>query len=137
MDSKTEYANAVVKSRLLAKTDAELRHKIDAGKKRSLQYSSNWKSVNINEVVDKFAPNGKIDLVKGKLIFTSNDGRYEVVCDIGGSYLRIWDNTLNTYVGLNGEDLRNCKDTNGKTYGRNPAEREKLTHFRIKKRSEM
>ncbi len=135
MDAKTEYANAVIKSKRLAKTDEEIKNKIEAGKKRSEKYSKNWQSVDINEVIDKFAPGGKIELRKGKLIFISKDGRYEVICDIGGSYLRIKDTKLNTYVGLNGEDLRNYKDANGKTHGRKPSEFKKLTHFRIKKKT--
>lgn len=137
MDYKTKYSEAVGLAKNEAQEEASLQKKIENGHKRTDVYGNNWKSVNINDVIDKFAPGAEPIRVRGKMVFISDDGKYGVYADIGGGYLRIFDFTLKQYVGLNGENLRNYTDSAGKQHGRKKAEFNALTHFRILKREQM
>lgn len=137
MDAKTGYSTMVSGSKSAAATNEELNKKITAGHDRKEMHSANWTSVNINTIVDRFTPGATPQLVNGKVKYTSSDGRYEVVADIGGGYLRIFDNHIGSYVDSYGNDVRNYTDDNGKQHGRSKAEQKALTHFRILKREEM
>lgn len=76
-------------------------------------------------------------MVNGKVIYISLNGRYEIVADIGGGYLRIYDNKFGCYVDAYGKDVRNYIDHNGKQHGRTHSKQLALTHFKIFKREEM
>lgn len=93
----------------------------EASKKREEKYNEEWKKnpVNINEIVDKFAPNSVGEKVKGKFIYRGD--RYNVIADMAAGYLRIYDTELKRYVKLDG------------TLGTNSDQ----THFKIKRREEM
>lgn len=89
-------------------------------KERERKYNDNWikQKVNINEIVDKFAP-GCTGVVEGvKYIFEGP--AYSVVADMASGYLRIKDNSSKKYLKLDGT----------------PGNREE-THFKIKKKEEM
>ncbi len=136
MDAKTGYSDSVAVSKSNSGNDQELAIKISGGETRKDTYQSNWKSVDINDVVDRFAPGATPIPNGGKIEFTSMDGQYTVFADIGGGYLRIKDNNANQYVGLNGEDLHNYTDERGKQHGRSKSDFRAKTHFKIKKRGE-
>lgn len=89
-------------------------------KERERKYNDNWskQKVNINEIVDKFAPGctGVVDGVK----YVFEGKKYSVVADMASGYLRIKDNYSGKYLKLDGT----------------PGNREE-THFKIKKREEM
>ncbi len=74
--------------------------------------------MNINEIIDRFAPKFTSKVNKQKMIFFGE--RYNVIADMASGYLRIYDNVTKTYVKLDG------------TPGN-----DKETHFKIKKREEM
>ena len=137
MDAKTGYSTMVSGSKIAAATNKELNKKITAGHDRKEIHSAYWTSVNINTIVDRFTPNATPTLTNGKITFTSSDGRYEVIADIGGGYLRIFDHRIGHYVDEFGRDVRNYTDKNGKQHGRSKAEQKALTHFRILKKEEM
>lgn len=137
MDAKTGYSTTVTGTKEAAQTDDALNKKITAGHIRKEEHSSNWTSVNINTIIDRFTPGATPEVVNGKVVYTSSDGRYEVFADIGGGYLRIYDHQIKNYVDANGNDVRNYTDKNGKQHGRSPSEQKALTHFRILKREEM
>ncbi len=92
----------------------------DRSKERERRYNESWSNqkVNINDVVDTFAPgsSGVIDGVK----FVFEGQTYSVIADMAAGYLRIRDNASGQYLKLDG------------TPG-NLGE----THFKIKKREEM
>lgn len=137
MDAKTGYSTMVTGSKNAALTNEELSKKITAGHNRKELYSSNWSTVNINTIVDRFTPEATPQVVNGKVTYTSFDGRYEIIADIGGGYLRIYDNQKGCYVDAHGNDVRNYTDDRGKQHGRKKTDRMSLTHFRILKREEM
>lgn len=137
MDAKTGYSTMVKGSKKAAATNDELNKKIKAGLRRKEEYDSNWASVNINTIIDRFAPGVVPTVKKGKVSYTSSDGRYEVIADIGGGYLRIYDHQQKCYVDAYGNDVRNYTDKKGKRHGRNKSKQMSLTHFRILKREEM
>lgn len=137
MDAKTGYSTIVTGAKNAAATNDELNRKIEAGHGRKEEYSSNWTSVNINTIVERFAPDATPTVKKGKVLYSSLDGRYEVAADIGGGYLRIYDRQRKIYVDAYENDVRNYKDNRGKQHGRSSSEQKALTHFRILKREEM
>lgn len=91
----------------------------DKSKLRENRHNNDWikQKVNLNTVVDHFAPDGDAMQSGAKMRFSGT--RYEVVADMAGGYLRIYDKNQR-YVKLDG------------TAGTN-----KETHFKIKKREEM
>lgn len=137
MDAKTGYSTIVTGSKNAAQTDSALNKKITAGHDRKETHSANWTNVNINTIIDRFVPEATPAVNQGKVVYTSADGKYEVIADIGGGYLRIYDHSKNCYVDAYGNDVRNYTDKNGKQHGRKKSERMSLTHFRIYKRGEM
>ena len=89
-------------------------------KAREAKYNENWKtqSVNINEVVEKFAPNAEGVVKNGKFIYFGDS--YNIITDMTSGYLRIMKVSTKEYVKLDG--------TPGSL---------KETHFKIKRREEM
>lgn len=136
MDVKTGFSAQVKNSKSAAEIDKELNRAIIAGEGRKETYSKNWSIVDINDIVERFAPGVTPKLENGKVTYTSEDGRYEVAADIGGGYLRIVDNVLNCNVDAFGNDVRNYTDENGRQHGRSHSEQMALTHFRIRKKGE-
>lgn len=136
MDAKTGYSDGVAVNKRNSEENVELSKKIKSGETRKESYQENWQGADINDVVERFAPGASPVHEKGKIIFHSQDGKYEVVADTGGGYLRILDKTAKQYVGLNGEDLHNYTDEQGKQHGRSKTDFRAVTHFKIKKRGE-
>ena len=137
MDVKTGYSTMVTGSKIAAETNEELNKKIIAGQGRKARYGQNWTSVNINTIVERFTPGATPQVVNGKVIYISTDGKYEVAADIGGGYLRIRDQHQSYHVDAHGNDVRNYTDDNGKQHGRSHSKQLEITHFRILKREEM
>lgn len=92
----------------------------DKSKEREKKHNSSWEKqkVNLNEIIDEFAPTFREREVGSKMIFFGE--RYNVIADMASGYLRIFDTVLKSHVKLDG------------TPG---TDRE--THFKIKKREEM
>jgi hypothetical protein len=137
MDAKTGYSTMVTGSKSAATTNEELNKKITAGQGRKVTYGQNWTSVNINTIVNRFTPGTTPQVINGKVKYISSNGRYEIIADIGGGYLRIFDHHKECHVDAYGNDVRNYIDSRGKQHGRSPSEQKVLTHFRILKREEM
>lgn len=140
MDSKHDYSTNVSAMKQIADIDPQLAKELNKGADRAQKYHSNWKSVNINDVVDKFAPESTAYQKGGKIIFENADHTIAVVADAAGGYLRIQDLTVKAkralYLTLDGKNGHNIT-INGKTRGRTTEEYEIATHFRIKKREEI
>ena len=137
MDTKTGYSTLVTGSKSAAATNEELNKKITAGQSRKETYGKDWTSVNINMIVDRFTPGATPQVINSKVNYISSNGRYEIIADIGGGYLRIYDHHKGCHVDAGGNDVRNYIDSRGKQHGRSKAEQQALTHFRILKREEM
>ena len=139
MDSKDVYSSSVDFQKELAQHDTELMGKIMQGKKRNIAHSEEWASVNINDIINRFAPAAHAEVRGNKVEWHNEKTKISVVADIGGGYLRLQDKSVpyNLYLDKYGKDVRTYIDANGKQHGRPKAEREALTHFRIKYRSEM
>ena len=128
-DSKTQYTTNVNKVKKAAKLNKAINKKLNAGQLRATKYKTNWKGVNINEIVNQYVPGATFYESNGKINF-SNGGRYVVVADVAGGYLRIQDLNFKgtVYVTLDGKyqkDFGNIKEFN------------KHSHYRILKKEEM
>lgn len=127
-DYKTSYSTSVSKIKQAAESDSSLSNTLSNAKMRVDKYGSDWESVNINDVVNKFAPGATPTEFRGKIIF-NNGGQFQVVADVSGGYLRIQDaNKKFTYVNLSGE-------YKPKSVGK--SKWKQMTHYRIKKLEEM
>ena len=137
------YHNEVVKQKLAALMDSELKGKINDGRGRSEKHKESWQKININDFIDRFTPDPTVEVDGNKISWTGKDGKYKITADIGGGYCRLedyqhWLKTHNHhYLDINGKDVRNYKDERGKQHGRPSKEQEALTHFKILHREEM
>lgn len=120
-DSKSLYSDA---SREYVSVDvqeqAQAQRWYNKSKARKAKYDKKWKMtpVNINEIVDQFAPGAKGEKRKIKYLYRGE--RYNVVADMASGYLRIQDSITKEYLHLDGTP-GNDDDT----------------HFKIKRREEM
>lgn len=143
MTSKEMYSDNVAKQKAAAQADKRLAQKITEGKRRASDYKQNWQSVDINEIVAKFAPNATPSFSPdngNKVYYQTPGSPIRVVADLGGGYCRIEDWSAGGHkpqcLDINGNNGHNYKDKNGKTHGRSHAEYNQATHFRIKKPGE-
>ncbi len=141
MDVKAHYSDGVYTRKIVALNNNKLNLAIARGIDRAKKFKDNWLSVNINHVVDKFAQGSDPEFENGKIVFKSKDEKFAVIADVGGGYLRIQDisnkDKQPLYLNLDGTNGHNYVGEDGKIHGRNRAEYNKATHFRIKKREEM
>ena len=129
-DSKTGYSTTVSKVKKASESSKALSKILSGGQYRATKHKDSWQSVNINDVVSKFAPGAKSYEAGGKIMF-SNGGRYKIVADVAGGYLRIQDTKYTgktVYVTLEGKYIQNFSSRK---------EFEKHSHYRILKREEM
>ena len=120
-DSKEEYSTESKDFIARVPTDKPAEKEYERSKKREAKYNERWKKqkVNLNEVVDTFAPDATIRKEKGKLIYEGE--RYNVLADMSAGYLRIWDKETEQYVTLDGA----------------PDPKYKNGHYKIMRREEM
>lgn len=114
-DNSKDYINNIVPS-----SNIDLKH-YNVSKQKEKLYNDDWnkQKVNLNAIVNKFAPNSKGGYKSGyKYIFSGE--KYDVVTDMVAGYLKIIDKKTNQPLKLNGK----------------PGSK-KETHFKILKRSEM
>ena len=113
-DSSSNYINKTVPY------SEEAKHNYNVSKKKEEKYNVEWSKnkVNINEVVDKFAPNSEGHVEGYKYVFEGE--RYQIIADMVAGSLRIKDKKTNQHVKLDGK----------------PGSRSE-THLKIKKRGEM
>lgn len=128
-DSKTTYSTTVSKIKQIAESNSILRGTLEKEKLRAIKHGLRWNSVNINDVVNKFAPGALAQEKNGKIMF-SNGGSFTIVTDVAGGYLRIQDTSKgnHTYITTNGEY---------RSKSISKSEWKKMTHYRIKKLEEM
>ena len=98
------------------------RRAYERSKKREKKHGDEWlkSKVNLNEVVDKFAPDAKGERM-GDVKFAYRGERYDVITDMASGYLRIFDKELGRWVDLDGA----------------PHDKDRGTHFKIMTREEM
>ena len=104
------------------------------GAYRANKYASSWKKGNLQEAIDKFAPESTpVFTDKGKAIYRNNDTGIEVVYDMNGNYFRISDTNLTgrrSYLDLEGNRIpNNIVTETGAQRGITQAEYNALTHF--------
>ena len=68
-DSKTSYTTTVSKVKKASESSKTLSGKLNGGQFRASKHKDSWQSVNINEVVNKFAPKASSYENGGKIMF--------------------------------------------------------------------
>lgn len=122
-DSKSIYS-AAASIYVTSKTAQDQLEKLcyEKSKAREAKHNEEWKKhfVNLNDIVNIFAPDYTAKEIHGKFIFKSQNGKYNIIADMSAGYLRIYNNEKKRYVKLDG------------TPGN-----DKSTHYKIKKRENM
>lgn len=97
------------------------KQRYDRSKLRERKYNEEWKKekVNLNEIVDKYAPNANC-YKKGVKFYFEGD-KNVVICDMVSGYLRVKNNETGLFYRADGS----LTDSN------------KETHFKIKRLEEM
>ena len=121
-DAKTPYSKAAqyyVKE-VVPKSEADQK-RFAAGKAREARFNNQWiaLAVNIDEVVDKYAPNAKQRVDRYKYIWSGED--YAIIADMITGTVRLYSRAAKMYTDRYGV----------------PIEGNELTHFKILKRKDM
>lgn len=110
-DYKTRYSSLVTIRKLQAAVDRALDEKIKQGQWRKTTYGQNWLKVNLNEIVERFAPESTPIAHEGKIDFYNPGAPVKVVVDVGGGYCRLQKMPQTTrspqYLDVNGNDAYN------------------------------
>lgn len=125
-DSKSEYstiANDYI--RIIVPNSSIEKDRYNKSKNRESRFNENWmaQKVNLNDIVNKFIPEGSpiSKHTYGGIKFVFEGPRYQILCDKGAGYLRIFDKQEKMFCLLDGS----------------PSDDQKRTHFKIMKREEM
>jgi len=88
---------------------------------REWRFNENWKKqkVNINELVDKYAPG--VEGMDHRVKFEWKGPEYTVSADMVAGYARVYNNKTKEFLDING----------------NPSSDGSKTHFKIKRKEEM
>jgi len=127
-DYKSGYSTASSKTKGIASHNSGLKKAQSKAEARSHAYRENWKKVNLNDVVGKFAPGEKPYLDGNKLSYHKFGSDIKIITDPFGGYLRFYSISKDAYVTMDGRTRKNFKDK---------AEFYKHSHYYILKREEM
>lgn len=140
MDAKRKYTRLVEKVKKDLDGDEDFEKRIKERNRNQEKYKELWGKVDLDEVVEKFAPNSEPIINKnGKIIFKTPGRNIQIVAEATIGSVRIQNLNISkgrSYLDLNGNQMNNITER-GKTRGLPKKEYELRTHFRIKKLSQM
>lgn len=140
MDAKGKYTRLVQNVKENIDRDAALKKRIENRNQHQSKNKDLWQKVNLDTLVEKFAPNSVPEINdSGKIIFHTPGSNVQLVAEATIGCVRIERLDISgqrRYLDLDGV-LRNNITINGKTRGRTKEEYELATHFRIMKLEEM
>ncbi|MDD3393477.1 MAG: hypothetical protein PHG19_02385 [Anaerotignum sp.] len=117
---------------MVAKSGIEGGAESVAGANRAAKFAENWQKSNLDDAIEKFAPDAKpVSTSSGKTLYKNEETGIQVVYDKSGNYFRVEDTTLTgkrRYLDLDGNNVSN-KIVDGKQMGRTKDEYEAITHF--------
>lgn len=101
------------------------------------QYRDGWQSYDMDEVIKNLIPNPQMTAPTdtGKITFCSKETSLTVCYDLNEDYFTVVDETITgkgKYKKIDGSSPLNKELPNGRTVGRPPDERKRITHFRRK-----
>lgn len=118
----------------------KLKYKLDIqtfgkpGAKRRDLYSDGWQKISERDMLKAFPQESKIfDDGGEKQYYYSNNGKYLILIDKTGGYVRFLDTRLNKYVTIDKETMEDL-EKNGIINMHNKSEFNRLTHYLIKKK---
>ncbi|SHH00004.1 hypothetical protein SAMN05720761_10786 [Fibrobacter sp. UWCM] len=140
MDAKGKYTRLVQNVKENIDRNAALKKRIENRNQHQSKNKDLWQKVNLDTLVEKFAPNSVPEINdSGKIIFHTPGSNVQLVAEATIGCVRIERLDISgqrRYLDLDGV-LRNNITINGKTRGRTKEEYELATHFRIMKLEEM
>lgn len=123
----------------------KLRHTLDiqffGGKERADQWGANWREVDLEEFIDRWAKDAEITETPQKIKYQTPGSPYIVVVDKTGDYVRLMDTRLpgkqdhSKYVDADGKNIHNVV-VNGKIKGLSRSDWQAATHFKFRKKEE-
>ena len=140
MDNKDKYSASVTAQNVLSNQDEHLRERIEKAHKRKVEHWDNWQAVDINEVIQRFAPDAVPETKGVKVNWHSPTTGLTVVADVSG-YLRIQDMNpgpyKKTYLDINGNHITDLPVRPGETPEQYKDRQMRISHFQILKREKM
>ena len=140
MDAKGKYTRLVQNVKENIDKNAALKKRIENRNQHQSKNKDLWQKVNLDTLVEKFAPNSVPEINdSGKIIFHTPGSNVQLVAEATIGCVRIERLDLSgqrRYLDLDGV-LRNNITVNGKMRGRTKEEYELATHFRSMKLEEM
>jgi len=135
LDNRNHYREQIKIS-----NDIDALNKLEKGYERWKKYSDQWIELDLDEYVNKLFLNPRYHNEGQKFIIDSDESNYIIYCDNSCSYFRIGDKNYPTsdrrhYLD---KDLKHPLNeiVNGKQRGMSREDREKITHFKMKRKKE-
>lgn len=110
-DAKGYYSTNAEKARIMAEKSSTMSKKQHGSDVRVAKFRSQWKTVDINEIVSKYANGSEPYVNGGKIIYHNEDSDYSVVADSFHGYLRIQNVKTRKYLDLEGKESIKQEDT--------------------------
>lgn len=129
-DAKLNYQRATLVLKQQAEHSTALSKTLYRAKERYLKHKSKERAVNLNEIVEKYAPGAVPYFDNYKIIYHVEGSKFSVVCDPSG-YLRILIVGTDFFVDCFSDEILST------TYTKDPKMVLERTHFRIKRREEL
>lgn len=134
------FSASVTAQNILSNQDEHLRERIDKAHKRKTEHWNNWQPVDINEVINRFAPDAVPETKGVKVNWHSPTTGLTVVSDVSG-YLRIQDMNpgpyKKTYLDINGKHITDLPVLPGESPEQYKDRQMRISHFQILKREKM
>jgi len=133
-----KHAYSELARQFMLSTEEEVREYLERAKERKFKFWNNWKEVDIDEFVEKFAPDGGEPRVsEKKIIIEDNVNHIQVVMDPVG-HVRVMDTSRGVkkmdYLDIDGVPIKTYKQRKGETEQEFRDRKMIASHFRIKKR---
>lgn len=135
-----KHAYSELARQFMLSTENEVKNYLERAKERKLKFWNNWKETDIDEFVEKFAPDAEETRVsERKIIIDDEVNHTQVVMDPVG-YVRVMDTSRSVkkmdYLDIDGVPIRTYMQRKGETEQEFRDRKMIASHFRIKKRGE-
>ncbi len=135
--SGVKPAYSELAKKFVQSTDEESKDYLEKAKERKQKFKDNWKEVDIDKLVEKFAPHGDAPHMEGnKIVVNDSESHIQIVADPVG-YVRIMDTSNGVkkqlYLDENGVPVKSYTQRKGESKQEFKDRKMSSSHFTIKK----
>lgn len=125
--TKNKYSTNVYRKRKESEMDEKAKRSWEKARREHDKYIGRLESVDIDDYASESYSEDEVNITLRKMIIPSKVDGVDVVADFAGGYMRLQVKGTTTFLG------KEWNEVNGPTY----REKERRTHFRIKKMEEL